>query len=40
MEYLVVGAGSAGLQLAYFLEQTGRDHMILEAGPAPRSAAA
>jgi len=35
VEYLVIGAGPAGLQLAYFLEQTGRDYMVLEAGPAP-----
>ena len=35
MEYLVIGAGPAGLQLAYFLEQAGRDYMVLEAGSAP-----
>ena len=35
MEYLVIGAGPAGLQLAYFLEQTGRDYLVLEAGSSP-----
>jgi protoporphyrinogen oxidase len=35
MEYLVIGAGPAGLQLGYFLERAGRDYQILEAGPAP-----
>jgi thioredoxin reductase len=35
MEYLVIGAGPAGLQLAYFLERAGRDYLVLEAGPGP-----
>jgi thioredoxin reductase len=35
MEYLVIGAGPAGLQLGYFLQQTGRTYLILEAGSAP-----
>jgi thioredoxin reductase len=35
MEYLVIGAGPAGLQLAYFLQQAGRDYLVLEAGSAP-----
>jgi thioredoxin reductase len=35
MEYLVIGAGPAGLQLGYFLGKAGRDYLILEAGPAP-----
>ncbi len=35
MEYLVIGAGPAGLQMAYFLEQAGRDYLVLEAGSAP-----
>jgi thioredoxin reductase len=35
MEYLVIGAGPAGLQLAYFLKQAGRDYLVLEAGSAP-----
>lgn len=34
-EYLVVGAGPAGLQLGYFLERAGRDYLILEAGEGP-----
>jgi thioredoxin reductase len=34
-DYLVIGAGPAGLQLGYFLEQAGRDYLIIEAGPAP-----
>lgn len=35
MDYLVIGAGPAGLQLGYFLKQAGRDYMILESGNAP-----
>ncbi|TDD93340.1 pyridine nucleotide-disulfide oxidoreductase [Actinomadura rubrisoli] len=35
MDYLVIGAGPAGLQLGHFLERTGRRYLILEAGPAP-----
>lgn len=35
MEYLVIGAGPAGLQLGYFLGQAGRDYLVCEAGPAP-----
>jgi thioredoxin reductase len=35
MDYLVIGAGPAGLQLGYFLAQAGRDYLILEAGPSP-----
>jgi thioredoxin reductase/MFS family permease len=35
MDYLVIGAGPAGLQLGYFLERAGRDYLILEAGRAP-----
>ena len=35
MEYLVIGAGPAGLQLAYFLEQAGRDYLVVEAGSTP-----
>ncbi|MFL6141983.1 MAG: NAD(P)-binding domain-containing protein [Labedaea sp.] len=31
-DYLVIGAGPAGLQLGYFLERAGRDYLILEAG--------
>jgi thioredoxin reductase len=35
MDYVVVGAGPAGLQLAYFLERAGRDYLVLESGPTP-----
>ena len=31
-EYLIVGAGPAGLQLGYYLEKLGRDYLILEEG--------
>lgn len=31
-DYLVIGAGPAGIQLGYFLERAGRDYLILEAG--------
>ena len=34
-EYLIVGAGPAGLQLGHHLARAGRDYAILEAGPAP-----
>jgi len=33
MDYLIIGAGPAGLQLGYFLQQAGHDYLILEAGP-------
>ncbi len=32
VDYLIIGAGPAGLQLGYFLEQQGRDYTILERG--------
>lgn len=35
MDYVVIGAGPAGLQLAYFLQRSGRDYVVLEAGPTP-----
>ncbi len=35
IDYLVIGAGPAGLQLGYFLEQAGRNYLILEAGDSP-----
>src|SRR5262252_4578886 len=35
MEYLIIGAGPAGLQLGYFLKQAGHDYLILEAGSSP-----
>lgn len=31
-EYLIIGAGPAGLQLGYYLEKTNRNYLILEAG--------
>ena len=34
-DYLIVGAGPAGLQLSYFLEKAGRNYLVLEAGDAP-----
>src|SRR5207248_2002706 len=37
VDYLVIGAGPAGLQLGYFLEQAGRNYLILEAGDSPGS---
>lgn len=35
MEYLVIGAGPAGLQLGHLLEKAGRDYLILEGGDGP-----
>jgi thioredoxin reductase len=35
MDYVVIGAGPAGLQLGYFLRRAGRSHVILEAGSTP-----
>ncbi|MEV0134185.1 NAD(P)-binding domain-containing protein [Dactylosporangium sp. NPDC050688] len=35
LDYLIVGAGPAGLQLAALLERDGRDYLVLEAGAAP-----
>jgi thioredoxin reductase len=34
-DYLILGAGPAGLQLAYCLQQAGRDYLVLEAGAGP-----
>ena len=34
-DYLIMGAGPAGLQLGYYLERAGRDYLILEAGDTP-----
>ncbi len=35
VEYLVVGAGPAGLQAAYFLQRAGRSHLVVESGNRP-----
>jgi thioredoxin reductase len=35
MDYVVIGAGPAGLQLAYLLQKAGRDYLVLEAGSTP-----
>jgi cation diffusion facilitator CzcD-associated flavoprotein CzcO len=35
VDYLVVGAGPAGLQLAYQLQRAGLDYLVVEAGDAP-----
>jgi thioredoxin reductase len=35
LEYLIIGAGPAGLQLAQHLGAAGRDYLVLEAGTAP-----
>ncbi|MBD2195572.1 MULTISPECIES: NAD(P)-binding domain-containing protein [Calothrix] len=34
-EYLIIGAGPAGLQLGYFLEKCQRKYLILESGDSP-----
>jgi thioredoxin reductase len=34
-EYVIVGAGPAGLQLGYFLSQSARSYVIIEAGDSP-----
>lgn len=35
LDYLVIGAGPAGLQMGRHLRRAGRSHLILEAGPGP-----
>jgi len=35
IDYLIIGAGPAGLQLAAHLHSSGRDHLVLEAGSGP-----
>jgi thioredoxin reductase len=35
MDYVVIGAGPAGLQLGWYLRRAGRAHVILEAGSTP-----
>jgi cation diffusion facilitator CzcD-associated flavoprotein CzcO len=37
VDYLVIGAGPAGLQMGRFLHKAGRDYVILEAAPEPAS---
>jgi hypothetical protein len=37
VDYLVIGAGPAGLQMGRFLHRAGRDYVILEAEPEPAS---
>lgn len=32
-DYVILGAGPAGLQLAYYLQKAGRDYVVLERGP-------
>jgi thioredoxin reductase len=34
-EYLVIGAGPAGVQAGYYMQRDGRDYLVLEAGPRP-----
>lgn len=34
-DYLIIGAGPAGLELGYFLGRAGRSYLILEAGDGP-----
>ncbi|WBB80806.1 NAD(P)-binding domain-containing protein [Micromonospora sp. WMMD882] len=33
--YLIIGAGPSGLQLSYYLQQTGSDYLTIERAPAP-----
>ncbi|WP_177220874.1 NAD(P)-binding domain-containing protein [Lentzea xinjiangensis] len=35
MEYLVIGAGPAGLQMGRFLHRAGREYVVVERGPGP-----
>src|SRR5262249_50824713 len=35
VRYLIIGAGPAGLQLSYFLQQAGADYLTLERDAAP-----
>jgi cation diffusion facilitator CzcD-associated flavoprotein CzcO len=34
-EYLVIGAGPAGVQAGFYMQRHGRDYLVLEAGPRP-----
>src|SRR2546422_8521123 len=36
-DYLIIGAGPAGLQIGYYLQKAGRDYLILESGDTPGS---
>lgn len=36
-DYCVLGAGPAGLQMAYFLQRAGRDYEVFERAPQPGS---
>ncbi|XDC53874.1 hypothetical protein R6Z07M_005056 [Ovis aries] len=36
-DYCILGAGPAGLQMAYFLQRAGRDYMVFERAPVPGS---
>ena len=36
-DYCVLGAGPAGLQMAYFLQRAGRDYAVFERAPGPGS---
>jgi thioredoxin reductase len=35
LDYLIIGAGPAGLQLGYYLQRSGRDYLIVERGATP-----
>jgi thioredoxin reductase len=35
IDYLVVGAGPAGIQAGYFLDRAGRNYLVVEAGDSP-----
>ena len=37
IDYLIIGAGPAGLQLSYFLSKKGRDYLVLEKASSPAS---
>ncbi len=37
VDYLVIGAGAAGLQLAYFLQRNQRDYLVLDTAEQPGS---
>src|SRR5438046_6234198 len=35
VDYLIIGAGPAGLQLGYFLQRAGRNYLVAETGTSP-----